>query len=145
PHFVAREARIQIRRVDPEIELAGPKLRLHLSAREVQKGPHYASLERRINSAQAASARAAQEPEQDGLRLVARGVRGRHFVEASLVHEAEEELIPKMPRRGFHVPMRFAGRAGNISAPSEELDGARVSQFPHETLVCVRLGAPQVV
>ena len=145
PHLVARETRIQIRRVEPEIQLPGAKLRLDLSAREVQKGPHHASLERRIDPTQAASARAAQEPEQHGLRLVARGVRGRYFVKASLVHQTEEELVPKVPRRGFHVPARFAGRAGNIGAPSEELDAARARQFLHETFVCVRLGAPQVV
>ena len=96
------------------------------------------------NALQAGHARAAENPEQHGFRLVVGGVRGRHEVCSMPVGDVLEELVPQMACGGLDAVALLVGKRGHIGMAQLKRQIQPPRQVGHKS--CVVLGlCPQTV
>ena len=137
---VAREATDRVRAVDAVATLPLLQVGQHLGAGDVEKRPDHAIGTLRLDAAEAANARAANETMKHGLGLVVERVAGGDTAESLAGGDCEQCLIPRLARPLFEIRPSRDPRVDRVELAAETRGEAR-----DEGLVAIGIAPAQVV
>ena len=142
---VARVPPIVVAGVDPVTESGGIEGRTQVRPPFAEERPDDASAALR-DPGEPREARPAGHVQQDGLRLVIRGVRGHHQRSwPNLVRELREKLVTGDPPRLLHPLAALCGQGGDIGPPNVRLQSQSRGRLGHEARVISGIIAEGVV